>query len=229
MSLPFHPEWIKFLQVVSVRTDDTWLFRGQTEAGWGLSPSAGRAKCVGPAGYRYEDERDLFYQFKREAVRYEDRVGTDLEWLALAQHHTLPTRLLDWSTNPLVAAWFACENESSTEPGAIHMINVPADKRLEHVLIPDPFDRRLSNVMLIQVPPRVGRITAQQGLFSLHPDPTLDWKPGPSLSYDTFPIPVAAKPFFRQALHAFGINRGRLMVDLDSLCATLSWKYRTRS
>ena len=93
----------------------------------------------------------------------------------------------------------------------------------------DPFDPALSDVALVRVPPRVGRITAQQGLFSLHADPTKEWDPGTGYPYETLEIPAAAKPYFRQVLNAFGVNRGRLMIDLDGLCATLAWNYRTRT
>jgi hypothetical protein len=225
MTLLPTPTWDTFLRTVSTRTNGTWLFRGQAGKKWPLSPSAGRDQCVGSAGYRRADEYNLLKDFVREAKRYVESGFSELEWLALAQHHGLPTRLLDWSTNPLVAAWFACEKEENTDDGVVHMINVPSLDRRDDIL---PFDPRLSDVALVQVPPRVGRITAQQGLFSLHPDPTAKWTPGRALRYHTLEIPGAEKPFFRQALDAFGVNRGRLMIDLDGLCATLSWKYRTR-
>src|SRR5215218_1482907 len=117
MTLLPTPTWDTFLRTVSTRTNGTWLFRGQAGKKWPLSPSAGRDQCVGSAGYRRADEYNLLKDFVREAKRYVESGFSELEWLALAQHHGLPTRLLDWSTNPLVAAWFACEKEENTDDG----------------------------------------------------------------------------------------------------------------
>jgi hypothetical protein len=125
MTLLPTPTWDTFLRTVSTRTNGTWLFRGQAAKKWPLSPSAGRDQCVGSAGYRRADEYNLVKDFIREAKRYVESGFSELEWLALAQHHGLPTRLLDWSTNPLVAAWFACEKEENTDDSVVHMSTYP--------------------------------------------------------------------------------------------------------
>jgi hypothetical protein len=80
-----------------------------------------------------------------------------------------------------------------------------------------------------RVPPLAARITSQQGLFSLHPDPTLDWIPsGTGLDYAAFDIPSVSKVEFRRLLHFWGYNSSRLMNDLDGLSQTLQWEYRAR-
>jgi hypothetical protein len=229
MSVLLHDAWLDFVDTVSRRTDGTWIFRGHCNSSWTLTPSVGRREVLGTAPYRAADERVLFDDYKREVQRFETTLEHDIEWLALAQHHGLPTRLLDWTTNSFVAAWFAVESETISADGTVHMLRIKSDDVSDDLGL-DIFAATAAEPMLVRVPPRAARLTAQQGLFSLHPDPTASWTPvGPSIFYDSFNVPLVAKPFFRQALHAFGFDRQRLMTDLDGLCATLAWGYRTRA
>jgi hypothetical protein len=77
-------------------------FRGQAVAKWKLQPSIMRHP------HSSDDEVVLLKKFKQNAVPLIDVVPTgEAEWLFLMQHHSVPTRLLDWTESPLVALYFA--------------------------------------------------------------------------------------------------------------------------
>ena len=99
------------------------IFRGVTDNRHELVPSVGRNTEAGTSGDVSSLERDLMEEFKRlSASELISLPTSDFEWLFLAQHYGLPTRLLDWSSNPLVALFFAVERKDDVD-GAVYMVN----------------------------------------------------------------------------------------------------------
>lgn len=95
-----------------------WAFRGQADASWPLESSLTRyLKTFGgsPAEWMPRERHGL-HTFKRKAHLLLPRTPDEdetLEWLALMQHHGAPTRLLDFSWSPYVAAFFALEKATA--------------------------------------------------------------------------------------------------------------------
>jgi hypothetical protein len=203
-----------------------WIFRGVADAhGHKLVPKIGRDPDV----YDSQVEKVIFANFKRRARQYvtTDRMS-DWELLALAQHHGLPTRLLDWTTNPLVAAYFAVT--SNPDGKDARLIAVRAPRMVDTKIETDPFEcLTVVSLMPTAVAPR---IVAQRGLFTVHPEPTKPWNPKRptsmvSSAYEEHDIEARHRSFFQRKLFQVAIDAASINADLDGICHTLAWQFRS--
>ncbi len=114
--------WNELRDVLEQLANAGWAFRGQADARWPLESSLTRYLKTygGPRDGWLDREGHTLHAFKRKAHLLLPRTPADgetLEWLALMQHHGAPTRLLDFSWSPYVAAFFALER--ATDDAAI--------------------------------------------------------------------------------------------------------------
>ena len=97
-----------------------WAFRGQGKD-WQLTATIDR-HAIRPGvaeDYAMREFRRRVHHYLMDVPRRDD----DLEWLAVMQHHGVPTRLLDWTRSSQVAAFFAAQSSNSAKP----FIRTPAD------------------------------------------------------------------------------------------------------
>jgi hypothetical protein len=95
-------EFTKLIEETYLDQSDV-LFRGQS-ADWPLLPSIARERLTDDP---LVAERSMLEEFQRHSLPYlRSAPETVWDWMALAQHHGLPTRLIDWSLNPFASLWF---------------------------------------------------------------------------------------------------------------------------
>ena len=107
-----------------------WAFRGHASASWRLKTTIERIEDEYRDNFRSDAEEYILRTFKRRAHHYLSNLPKDdtdeLEWLALMRHHGAPTRLLDWTRSPYVAAFFATAEARPNEPSAVWAIDIAA-------------------------------------------------------------------------------------------------------
>ena len=108
----------------NLQGDDVVLyFRGESRSSWDLRPSVMRNNPCGLASLRLVEAEMLNDLTTRQPESFIQLRSAFAQWV-LAQHHGLRTRLLDITRNPLVALYYACNNDH-TEDGRLHVFAVP--------------------------------------------------------------------------------------------------------
>lgn len=203
----------------------TWkghpVFRGENSLKYQLRSKFGRLQVENPRN-DVESEKAMLEEFsRRSAPHLENTPENDWELLAIAQHHGLPTRLLDWTFNPLVAAYFATlerENSDKTDSAVIYAFqqyDLPSADESQ-----DPFSL-LEDVIYL---PRhaSNRFMAQQGLFTVQRDPEKVFE-HPSLQRW-----VIAPEFlieFYITIQTLGVDHSTVFPDLPGLCKKIEFDY----
>lgn len=234
------------------------VFRGICDARADLSTSLMRLGRGYPELARLESH--LLRNFRKYAhLEAEAGMGNSVwNWLALAQHHGLHTRLLDWTYSPLVAAHFATDTPSTYGvDGAIWCVNhrkslayLPETLRREaeeegvNVFTAEMLDQvadslekldRLSKeqfVIFLEPPSLDQRIVNQFALFSLVSSPVRrldDWLASHPGLAKKIVIPAELKWELRDKLDQAGITERVLLPGLDGLSRWLSRYYTPKS
>jgi hypothetical protein len=95
-----------------------WIYRGQSSAQWDLSSSLERSNLFSGVENPYSLETQIIEEFQRVVNHYLPTQlipKNTLEWLALIQHYGTPTRLIDFTKSPYIAAYFAFESEQQID------------------------------------------------------------------------------------------------------------------
>lgn len=190
-----------------IELSSAYMWRGVSDSAYELIPKIGRDWHLGPEALKIF-EKHLLDQYKIRATPFLiERPINDWEWLAIAQHYGLPTRLLDWTRNPLIALYFACLPNERND-GAVYFskcINEIDTKSN------NPFDVVETEKWSAQY--LNPRLSSQDGLFVVGPDPTVPQKEGIILRMD---IANKAKVQLLKTLNRFGIHEASIFPGLDT-------------
>lgn len=149
----------------------------------------------------WEIEKHLIRNFRKYAIGNPISADTTWHWMTLAQHHGLPTRLLDWTFSPYVALHFATASiDKYDEDGAIWCVDFYESRKslplslldeMEKVKMRgftidalydlfkdlkdfEEYGKKNGNFLLFFDPPSFDeRIINQFALFSVMPDPSI--------------------------------------------------------
>ncbi len=225
------------------------VYRGMGDASWDLSPSLKRA-----CGHDMSLEKQMLRSLKKYG--YADLNGATSTWqiLSIGQQYGLPTRLLDWTYSPLVAAHFATEDQEQYDrEGVIYSADLDQMNKLLPRKLMDRLRKEKTNVFSIGALDRlaskledlkeleegapftlffepsslVDRIANQYALFSVSSDPLacLNDTPGADAFLKKIILPSAVKLEIRDKLDYINISERMIYPGLNGICKWITRRY----
>lgn len=208
------------------------LYRGQ-QVDKSLLPRLGRINSDCQDLIKLEE--NMLRDFKKNVPLYiKDKPENNWDWLVLAQHHGLPTRLLDWSLNPLVALWFTVAapplmKNNKLQNGIVWMVKLDNGDFLNDIENYNPLE--INSVHFFRPKIISKRVATQSGVFSVHKifnnnqEIELENTAQFNRMLTKIVIPHTKFALFRDILNDYGINHSTMFPDIDGLCRHIEWKY----
>lgn len=219
------------LENKSKRNNADLLFRGQRTD----SPLLPKIARLSLNGQISNIERLMLDEFKRGILPLSEFQPTN-EWdlLALAQHHGLPTRLLDWTYSSLVALWFAVAKPPKENlNGVVWVLAATVNDFRTNTEKIKPLSNKITKIFRSSVISR--RISAQSGVFTVHKinenGKMIKFETNNDFSKKLTKIHIPSDKFvsLRKQLHIMGVNNATVFPDIDGYCKHLEWRYSKSS
>lgn len=228
--------WAQFRELADSRERKRWAFRGQAHADAPLYSSLSRylmTHGVHPDAWPHQELRILRIFQRKGHQRIEQPPADDdlFQWLALMQHYGAPTRLLDFTWSPYVAAFFALEAASA--PAVVWALCPPLlpapdgmapwiDGSYERDFLPNRH-----RVLVVGEPRRMNpRLSAQAGTFvtpGILDEPLEQLAPEDALVKLVLDAPRLRRQAM-ESLYSMNINYATLYPDLDGLARSLAYE-----